>query len=184
MSMSRVVWTICVISLTHGLTITFYRHAQSTFNAYGDTQPDVPLSETGFKQAQQLGGDYDLVVCSTLRRARQTLDHSRMRYGRVLFTELCREICDGNPSNHYALENTTHETSADLLTRIQSFCNVLRAQSQHNDRIAVISHHDFLQQLTRYSFQNAHWWSIDNLDRVCGPPNTYPVAMCELFPTK
>lgn len=60
--------------------VWFIRHAESVANAGGRTKeaPSYPLSELGFRQADQLGGalpvNPDLVVVSPYTRARQTAE--------------------------------------------------------------------------------------------------------------
>ena len=61
------------------MNITVMRHAQSTHNASGDNSWNVGLTEEGRLQAREVSGEYDLVICSTLRRAQQTLEFSSIK---------------------------------------------------------------------------------------------------------
>ncbi len=59
--------------------ITLVRHAQSEANANqnGDMY-DPGITELGKEQAAQIEGHYDLVIISTLKRTRETLQHSKV----------------------------------------------------------------------------------------------------------
>lgn len=140
--------------------VTLIRHAESTFNASGSQERNCGITENGKKNAAMLEGEYDLVICSTLKRSRQTLDHSKIRYGNVIFSELCREIRDGNPVNLFPLERQYVETTEDIKERIDEFNELLRDLSKEFKNIAVISHHTFLQKLSGYSFGNCHIWKF------------------------
>ncbi len=64
--------------------VTLLRHAESEFNTGQNTDElDVGITERGKKQAAGITGHYDLVVCSTLRRTKQTLDHSQVNMGGI-----------------------------------------------------------------------------------------------------
>lgn len=145
------------------IPVTLIRHAESTFNAYGDMSCNVPLTENGKKTCSHINFDVDLVVCSTMRRARETLDHSNIKYKRVIFTPLCREKLDGNPVNLYNGEKPIVETDKDLENRIQQFKDFLQNVSQvgEDKTICVISHYEFLRKTTGYVFKNANWMGFD-----------------------
>lgn len=137
--------------------ITLVRHAQSTFNAFGDQTRDSPLSEYGHQSASGINGTYDLVICSTLRRARQTLDASSVVYSNLVFSELCREFRDsGGSVNMYSGEDSIAdaETPDHFNERIKSFRSLLETYLQTYSKILVISHSIFLQQLCGHCFCN------------------------------
>ncbi|PAA69313.1 hypothetical protein BOX15_Mlig014642g1, partial [Macrostomum lignano] len=71
--------------------VYFCRHAESRHNAFGDNSVDVDLSERGESQARALTGEFDLVLCSPMRRARRTLDLSGIRYQRLEIVPQMRE---------------------------------------------------------------------------------------------
>lgn len=133
--------------------ITLLRHAQSTYNANGDMSPNVGITDEGKIQASRLNGEFDLVICSTLRRARETLDHSNIKYKKIIFTEMCREVSGGNPVNSYNGE-TFLENEEDIKHRITSFKLFLLKKSKRYNKIIVVAHHDFLFRMSGYSFEN------------------------------
>src|SRR5690606_4259914 len=102
--------------------VLLIRHAQSTWNAFGDRSKDVPTTDKGKDVAKLLTGHYDLIIVSTMKRARETLDASSITYKKVVFTDLCREVLDGNPVNLYCgEENDVVETDEQLDKRIDEF---------------------------------------------------------------
>lgn len=140
--------------------VKLIRHAQSTFNAFGDKSPDCEITPEGRNMAKGLDGTYDLVICSTLRRCRQTLDASDIRYSNLMFSELCREVRDGNPVNLYNGESLDllKESDEGVQQRLEDFKNLLRDLSTKYEKIAVMTHYEFLKRLTGYSFNNCFWW--------------------------
>jgi len=139
------------------MPITIIRHAQSTSNAYGDMSRNVPITDIGKDQTKSLKFDADLVICSTMRRARETLDNSNITYKKVIFTDLCREYLNKNPTNYYNGEDIIYESYNDLVDRISKFNNYLKDMQKDYDNIIVITHHDFLHKMTGFSFKNCYW---------------------------
>lgn len=113
------------------ITVTLVRHAQSTHNAFGDMNRDVPVTPEGAVMSKKIVGDYDIAICSILKRARQTLEYSNITCKEVIYTDLCREIRDGNPINLLAIENMSvaHETSSQIAQRIKELKNLIRRLS-------------------------------------------------------
>ena len=129
------------------MKVKFLRHAESIFNANLTSEKDCDLTEKGKQQAAAIEERYDVVICSTMKRACQTLDNSRITYGRLLFTDLCREnrqdICDFLPHE----DETIKETEEQLQKRIQSFTYFVKSQCSPYQRVLVISHGDFIHTL-------------------------------------
>lgn len=146
------------------MKIRLIRHAESTWNALGDTSNNVPTTENGKNQAKNLSGEYDLVVCSTLRRARETIDNSNIKYKKIIFTDLCREHFDGNPSNYFSLEEHKKESQEELLQRTEEFKCFVGKLMKDNYKICVITHYGFLQKMTGFRFNNCFWYdyTIEN----------------------
>jgi broad specificity phosphatase PhoE len=129
------------------MKLHFLRHAESLFNATGTSEKDCELSEKGKQQATEIKEHYDLVICSTMKRACSTLDHSQLTYGRLIFTDLCREkrvdICDFLPYE----DETNLETDAQLEQRIRSFLYFVKSQVSPHNNVLVISHRDFIHAI-------------------------------------
>ena len=143
--------------------ITLIRHSTSTFNENGDLTKDCPLTQSGKNLAKNLKGEYDLVVCSSLKRARQTLDESNLIYKNVIFTDLCRELRDGTPINLFKGESDDmlEESEESINKRLTEFKNLLKDYAKKYSSIAVISHFGFLYGLTKKHFKNCHCMKID-----------------------
>ncbi len=129
------------------MKVSFLRHAESIFNANLTSEKDCDLTEKGKQQASQIDLQYDIVVCSIMKRTCQTLDHSKISYGRLIFTDLCREkrsdICDFLPHE----DETVKETEEQLETRITTFRYFLRSQLSPYNNVLVIAHGDFIHTL-------------------------------------
>lgn len=70
------------------MKLYFVRHAQSTENTGVVLQRDTPLTETGKEQARRLGvyfekAKIDIIFCSELKRAKETLDYIMPYLGKV-----------------------------------------------------------------------------------------------------
>src|SRR6056297_4210217 len=72
----------------------FARHGESEFNI-GIHGIDSPLTVKGIGQAKLLKGEFDLIICSPLKRCRQTLEFSNFTYQHLEISYLFRErVCD------------------------------------------------------------------------------------------
>ena len=60
------------------------RHAESEFNVGNEDVFDAPLTEVGKQQAAALTGHYNKVLCSSLTRAQQTLNFSKVNFDLIL----------------------------------------------------------------------------------------------------
>lgn len=134
------------------MEVTFLRHAQSIFNRDLTSEKNCELTDVGIRQAEQLTGTYDIIICSLLKRTRQTLLHSQFLSKQLHFTDLCREvrrdICDFlEEENEQDLE-----THASVEKRIREFIQFLQSKGNPGDRILVISHRDFIDEITGKRF--------------------------------
>jgi len=145
--------------------IILIRHAESEFNRNGIKEKNSKLTDYGRDSSEYLNFNVDLVVCSSMRRARETLDNSKIVYKDIIFTDMCREFLDGNPVNYYNGEEIEVETKEELSKRIRSFKNMLIELSKSCDTICVITHYSFLKEMSGFSFNNGHYlnYSIDEL---------------------
>jgi broad specificity phosphatase PhoE len=129
------------------MKVQFLRHAESIFNANLTSEKDCDLTEKGKQQASELKEHYDIVVCSIMKRTCQTLDTSNITYGRLIFTDLCREnrqdICDFLPHE----DETVKESEDQLQDRIKVFTYFLKSQVSRYNNVLVISHGDFIHTL-------------------------------------
>lgn len=145
------------------MKVAFLRHAISIFNELKTSEKDCELSEAGKKQAQTLEGNYDLVICSIMRRTKQTLAFSNIKYKELIYSATCREfrcdICDFLPHE----DEKNLETRNDLDLRVKTFRELLNKYGSQGKRILVVSHGDFIHAInggTKYP-ENAEIQEID-----------------------
>jgi len=133
------------------MKVDFLRHAESIFNANLTSEKDCDLTQKGYEQADKVEGEYDVVICSIMRRTQLTLQKSKIKYGRVIYTDLCREkrqdICDYLPYE----DETIKETDEQLEYRIKSFVYFLKSQVSTYQSVLVVSHGDFIHTLGKKS---------------------------------
>jgi len=133
------------------MKVAFLRHAESIFNKYLTSEKDCELTEDGKEQAAKVDGQYDIVFCSIMKRTCQTLDYSDLQYGRLIFTDLCREkkttICDYLPYE----DETVVDTDEQLEKQIRSFLYFLKSQVSPYQTVLVISHGDFIHAIGKKS---------------------------------
>lgn len=139
--------------------ITIIRHAESEFNAGipgADKKPNCPLSEHGKKQASQIKGEFDLVICSPLQRAQETFLHSQIQTRDFFLSHLCREIHDGNIINLLAEEigKKDVEQKEEIQQRIDHLRELIQLLSKKYQRICLISHFCFLSAITKLPWIN------------------------------
>ena len=70
--------------------IRFIRHSETESNVKLTTERNSKLTIRGIELCKQLTGHYDLVICSTLWRTRETLNNSNITYDTLFFSDLIR----------------------------------------------------------------------------------------------
>ena len=145
---------LCVLFISDHFpmaTITCLRHGQSEFNAGNHHVCDAKLTELGKIQASDIEGNFDLVICSTLTRTMQTLEHSKIHYNEVKRLEEAREkrsnICDFLPG-----EDQVMESNADMTKRIVKLKGILSELAQSHSDILLIGHKMTFKFLTSTNY--------------------------------
>lgn len=145
------------------MKVTFLRHAESIFNANLISEKDCSLTQKGIEQASALEEEFDVVICSIMKRTCETLEKSRIKYGKLIFTDLCREkrsdICD-----YLSYEDEIKETDEELEKRIERFIHFLKSQVSPYQSVLVVSHGDFIHAIggrTKPYPQNAEMQKFD-----------------------
>lgn len=128
--------------------IYIMRHAESTYNKFHTQNPDCDITENGRLQASRIYGHFDLVICSSLKRARQTLHYTNITYDDIIISDLCREqkiaICD-----FLDQEAVVFESKKDVYERVDKFRELLKEKSTQYKTILVVSHAIFITRLTK-----------------------------------
>lgn len=134
------------------MEVTCLRHAQSIFNRDLTSEKDCELTPYGIEQAKQLSGFYDVIICSILKRAKQTLQYSELQSKHLYFTDLCREvrkdICDFLEGE----DETNLETEQELQTRMDGFKEFLRSKAKSGEKVLIICHRDFIHELGKKTY--------------------------------
>jgi len=126
------------------MKVKFIRHAQSEFNV-GINKKDPNLTDFGKMQALILEGEYDLVIVSPLKRTKQTLECSRIKYKHLVEMNDCREYSDGAICNSREDEDFS-ESHDEFIRRVNRFKSDLRniIEKEGYQSVAVISHACFM----------------------------------------
>ena len=135
------------------MPISFLRHCQSIFNATGLMAPDIGLSEAGKQHASTITGKFDVVICSPLQRARQTLELSQIEYTDVEYFEDAREIPDGNIINHYSTESPVPFTQENINRRCKALKEKIHSYPSDTN-VLVVGHHTLFHRLLGLYFVN------------------------------
>ena len=129
--------------------VLLIRHCESEFNEMGVSSRDCGLTDLGKSQAKLLTGRFVLVMCSSLRRARETLELSSIVGEHVSFSEKCREFrqaeCDFMDG-----ENMDMETESELMKRIEHTKEVVALFEGDGWDVCIITHADFIFHYTKY----------------------------------
>ena len=136
------------------MKIWLMRHAESLFNIGASNEKDVGLSENGKIQASSVEKEIEIVICSPLRRCRETLQYSQIKYQKLIIDPLVREM-KIDTSDFLADEDEIVETEQDMMVRVELFKNRLRKYKEST--ILVITHSDFIWYLTSYLYGNERY---------------------------
>lgn len=125
---------------------TIIRHARSELNEGITLIEDCNISEYGRNSAKDIIGDYDIVICSTLKRTQQTLRATKITFREIRFTEYCNEIHDS--------------TEEEIIKQLDLFKKYVATLP--NVKILIISHGLFIRRLLGLNHR------VENLE-----PNTF-----------
>ena len=178
--------------------IVLIRHAESEFNVWKakvdektkHLQPitliNSSITKTGQEQAKKLNVEVDLLLVSSLKRCKQTFEHSNIKAKNVIYDKLFREhqieICDyfteeiieifsDNYKSKYVknglldinLSKWKHETVDDLLDRIVKINKRLSQYQKTYQKIGILCHGDLI-----YWMKSTKW--IEKIENCCVMP--------------
>jgi phosphohistidine phosphatase SixA len=130
-------------------TTILIRHAESKWNAGISRKYDGGLTQNGKDSCRSLIFDVDLVICSSLKRARDTLKYSNITYKDILYTDTCSEV------NDLHIEDPTYFSH-----RIEDFKQLVADLHRTHETICIISHKPILKALTDKEFANVEHMTI------------------------
>jgi len=131
--------------------VTIVRHVESLYNRTLIDSRDCGITDAGKKNAKFIKGYYDIVLLSPLRRCRETLEYSGVRYGEKMTVDSIREHrvqeCDFLEN-----EDKVTESEGDILSRVGEFKGFIKdfIARNPNKKILVITHADFVWYLTSH----------------------------------
>ena len=137
----------CITIKNHGCEIYFVRHGQSLANI-GNCTVDSPLSEVGLEQVQKNSGHFNLVLCSPLRRTKETLHHSNITYDSLIIEHKIREMIQDKTSalllEKYKPETLEHfwERANKFTQELEHHCVTLSTNctDDSNPKILIVGH--------------------------------------------
>jgi broad specificity phosphatase PhoE len=129
------------------MSVHLLRHCESIFNRYNIDDIDCGLTEFGKEQAAKICGEYDIVVCSPLKRCLETLQYSSIKTKKPIISAQVREYkkdkCDFLDG-----EEIVFETDADVKKRVEKVRKMIMDLKKQFKRILIVTHADFIWHLT------------------------------------
>jgi broad specificity phosphatase PhoE len=139
------------------MPIFLLRHAESEFNAYIDrNKKDCNLSPNGRLQAQNIPKyHFDIVFCSPMKRAKQTLNLAvNITYDKLFEWDMIREIKD-SPCDFFENEPLIKETQLKAYDRVNIILDFLYQfiKMRENPKILLVGHSVIFRLLTNHQIQ-------------------------------
>ncbi len=136
-------------------TVYLLRHAESRHNVsvrtYSNSdfrEVDVDLSAHGERQARNVTGEYDLVLCSPLKRTRRTLELSKIKYKELKIVPEARELV-GSQCDCLEGENfITPESHIQMKERMVRLKQRISEEAESGKKILLVSHYFTIEYLT------------------------------------
>lgn len=139
--------------------IYLIRHGQSASNANPSSIiTDPSLTELGRQQASTINLNVDLIICSSMRRALETLYYSKITGREILITDMCREkIC--GMADFKLFELREPELDQDFNSRMSELARGLL--NTNYKKIGVVCHGCVIAALTGSYLNNAEMIKAD-----------------------
>lgn len=135
------------------MKVTYIRHAESIFNVDSSSKlHDCGLTTVGIEQASLLQGEYDLALISPLKRARETLEYSQIKYHKLETLHILREYKE-DPCDYFEDEQEIPESEEELTERQDSFIKYLYDLRGYRT-VIVISHGELLNGIIGKGLRN------------------------------
>jgi broad specificity phosphatase PhoE len=151
------------------MEVYLLRHAESEYNVdpVNNDFIDCSITQKGQQQAAALilpHDPYDLILCSPLRRCRQTIDHSSLPQSSsqakleicFLLREKVEAKCDLlEDEGIEVLQEETNESVEKRVFELNEYLNMLKSKEFPNyKKVLLVSHADFLWALTSHRVEN------------------------------
>lgn len=132
------------------MPIKFLRHCEAFHNINNNyyEHNDTSLTPNGVDQAEKLTGHYDLILCSPMRRCKETLLYSNITHNKVYICNLFREYKTHNCDLMHS-EEKEFESEFEILNRI-SLIDTYISDLPRDKNILIITHADLLWYLSSH----------------------------------
>jgi len=139
------------------MSIFLLRHAESEFNAYIDrNKKDCDLSPNGRLQAKNIPPHhFDIVFCSPMKRAKQTLSLAEnITYDKLFEWNMIREVKD-SPCDFFEHESLIKESRIEAYKRVDFVLDYLYEfiQMKGSPKILLVGHSVIFRLLTDHQVQ-------------------------------
>lgn len=143
------------------MIIHVLRHCEAEHNVTKHYGLNTQLTDQGITQAKTIVGDYDYVICSPLRRCKDTLLHSQLIYSNYEECDLIREYIKNTCDMIYLDEQV--EEDIQVLERIEKFKEYIKHERFHNKKILIITHLYIILYMTGRHVLNGEIMDITNV---------------------
>ncbi len=123
------------------------RHAESEYNIGNYDIFDAPLTDNGRIQASHLSGHFDIVLCSPLSRALETLQCSMITCDKFV---LCNELREFKmaKADFFPFESVLKETFSELQERFDTFLIAVVQLLELGYSVLAIGHHQWFKRFS------------------------------------
>ena len=166
-------WVMVACGAESGKTLHVYllRHGESEYNAGNITKLDAELTEKGKERASNVTGHFNVVICSTLTRARQTLHGSQITWDQLIMSEDVRErrIANCDFFEHEVDTGLGKETEKEFEARMERAKRLIQTLSEKNNKILIVGHRVFFRSLISKHSRTPFRGKFDNAKMIKFP---------------
>lgn len=149
--------------------VYFVRHGETDYNIEQiiQGQLDIPLNQTGIKQAEELAESMkdvhiDVIYCSPLRRTKVTADIINKYHNvKVIYDDRLKEFYGGkfqgfrfkdlSPEQKYAIQFEPHKYDAESTEDFYNRAVEFYKEVEHSDKtVLIVSHGGVWRHIHRY----------------------------------
>jgi broad specificity phosphatase PhoE len=137
------------------MVVYLMRHSESEWNVdSSSTRKDPPITQNGMIQASKLEFEVDVVFCSPLRRARETLESSKIRcrgQENVWHWDVLREV-RSDPCDFFESEEFSVEDMKSVGKRVDMLMEKMKevAKEKESEIVLFVGHSDLFYHLSGY----------------------------------
>jgi broad specificity phosphatase PhoE len=149
------------------MVIYLMRHAESEWNIDpSSTRKDPSITENGRIQASQVELQVDVLYCSPLRRAKETLECSKIKAEKIIEWIDLREV-GKDPCDFLEFEQVIVESVENIKRRVEIVLEKMKELSKEDKVVLFLGHSDLFYHLTGYDLDLCEVIQFDPNSRVC-----------------